>query len=140
MRAVTNKKELSRFIVGGCSAVITDYLTYLLMVKMGIDVAAAKLISFMLGSLVGFIINKYWTFESDGKVRRELMKYALLYAITAGLNVWVNQVALNNDCPTWLAFLFCHWRQYHCQFSGAKVFCISIKRGFHVRRIEETGI
>ena len=122
MRAVTNKKELSRFIVGGCSAVITDYLTYLLMVKMGIDVAAAKLVSFMLGSLVGFIINEYWTFESDGKVRRELMKYALLYAITAGLNVWVNQVALNNDCPTWLAFLFATGASTIANFLGQKFF------------------
>lgn len=125
MRAVTNKKELSRFIVGGCSAVLTDYLTYLLMVRAGIDVAAAKLISFMLGSLVGFVINKYWTFESDGKVQRELMKYALLYAVTAGLNVLVNQMALCQGFPTWIAFLFATGASTIANFLGQKflVFC-----------------
>ena len=122
MRALTNKKELSRFVVGGTSAVITDYLTYRLMAYAGLDVSAAKLISFILGSFVGFTINKYWTFESTGKIQKELAKYTLLYTVTAGLNVAVNHVALGQGLPVWLAFLFATGASTVANFLGQKFF------------------
>lgn len=122
MRTVTSKRELSHFIVGGSSAVITDYVTYRFMVAMGIEVSLAKLISFVLGSMVGFVINKYWTFESKGLVHLEMFKYAVLYAVTAGLNVSVNHFSLDVGLPTWLAFFMATGASTVANFVGQKFF------------------
>ena len=122
MKKFTSQKELARFIVGGSSAVATDFVTYKLMVYLGSDISVAKLLSFVLGSLVGFVINKYWTFESDGRIKKGLTKYALLYSVTAGLNVSVNNVSLGAGMPTWLAFLFATGASTIANFLGQKFF------------------
>ena len=52
-----------KFLVGGGSAVVVDASVYVAL-KAYIDIAAAKSISYILGAVVGFIINKRWTFQS----------------------------------------------------------------------------
>lgn len=89
------RKELLRFLVGGGSAVIIDYVTYKLLLYFGMDVSLAKAISFICGSIVGFIINKLWTFESKSFYKSEILRYVILYAITAYINADVNDLALN---------------------------------------------
>ena len=129
MRDLVKKKELGRFLIGGSSAVITDYLVYTLLLKFLVMVSAAKLIAFVSGSIVGFIINKFWTFESKGLLRYEIIKYAILYAITAYLNVFVNNLALNYFLPTWLAFLFATGASTIANFLGQKFFVFRKLRG-----------
>ena len=58
------KRELLRFLVGGGSGVCVDYLSYKALMMAGLGRSISKGSSFILGSIVGFIINKYWTFES----------------------------------------------------------------------------
>ena len=60
-----NKIEILKFLVGGGSAVVTDFIAYKLLMNFGMDRNSAKTISFICGSIVGFIINKYWTFKSS---------------------------------------------------------------------------
>ena len=129
MRDLVKKKELGRFLIGGSSAVITDYLVYTLLLKFLVMVSAAKLIAFVSGSIVGFIINKFWTFESKGLLRYEIIKYAILYAITAYWNVFVNNLALNYFLPTWLAFLFATGASTIANFLGQKFFVFRKLRG-----------
>ena len=69
-------REILRFLVGGGSAVIVDFVVYYLL-KESIGLIAAKVISYIAGAIVGFIINKLWTFESKqfkvGEVERYIM-------------------------------------------------------------------
>ena len=59
-----DKKEILKFLVGGGTAVIIDFLVYKILMIMGIERTSAKTISFICGSIVGFIINKYWKVQS----------------------------------------------------------------------------
>ena len=114
------KKELSRFIVAGFSAVGTDASTYALMLKW-LDEPFAKGISFILGSIVAFIINKYWTFESKSLSMSEMVTFSVLYLFTLFVNVTVNQGVLMIN-PLWyfLAFLVATGSSTILNFIGMK--------------------
>ena len=58
-------KELLRFLVGGGSAVVIDFGVYHMLIYFGIDMSIAKAISYIAGAIVGFVINKFWTFECN---------------------------------------------------------------------------
>jgi len=97
-------KEILKFVVGGVSAVIVDALVYIVL-KQYIDIASAKTISFILGAIVGFIINKFWTFKSMSFVFNEVLKYTLLYAVSAFANTVTNSLVLYIFQNTTFAFL-----------------------------------
>lgn len=86
-------KEILKFLVGGGSAVIVDAFFYAVL-KQKIDFFVAKAISYVLGAIVGFIINKLWTFESKKFSCWEIIKYSILYICSACANTVVNKVIL----------------------------------------------
>lgn len=88
------RKELLRFLIGGGSAVLVDFFSYKGLMLLGMDRNLAKGISFLLGSCVGFLINKLWTFESKGFSKGEILRYVILYSCTAVINAWVNKVVI----------------------------------------------
>lgn len=87
-------KELLRFLIGGGSAVLVDYIVYRLLMLAGVDMSIAKEISYVAGAIVGFIINKLWTFESKGFSKTEILRYIILYAFSACINASVNKIAI----------------------------------------------
>ena len=89
-----NKIEILKFLVGGGSAVVTDFIAYKLLMNFGMDRNSAKTISFICGSIVGFIINKYWTFKSSIFSLKEIFKYTILYIVTAFINSLVNKYVM----------------------------------------------
>lgn len=115
-------KELLRFLVGGGSAVITDYIIYKLLLLENLDTSVAKLISFICGSIVGFIINKLWTFESKRFSKEEIFKYIGLYTITAIANGWINNIVLYLFAIQGFAFLCATGVSTILNFLGQKFF------------------
>jgi gtrA family protein len=89
-----NKQEILKFLVGGGTAVIVDFFTYKIFMMLGLERTIAKTLSFICGSIVGFIINKYWTFKSPKFQIKEILKYTVLYILTAFINSQVNKYAL----------------------------------------------
>lgn len=87
------KKELPRFLVAGFSAVGTDLVTYLILIDW-LNKPIAKGVSFILGSLVAFLINKYWTFETKPLRVQETFAFTVLYLSTLSINVAVNHLVL----------------------------------------------
>lgn len=85
------RKELLRFLVGGGSAVLVDYLLYRVFLRIEIVPTKAKAFSFFCGAVVGFVINKVWTFERHGFAIEEIGRYVLLYSISAGINTMTYQ-------------------------------------------------
>ena len=100
-----DKKEILKFLVGGGTAVIIDFLVYKILMIVGIERTIAKTISFICGSIVGFIINKYWTFKSPKFQIKEILKYTILYIITAFINSQVNKYTLLLFGSEFFAFL-----------------------------------
>ena len=113
------KKELKRFLVAGISAVGTDLATYYILLNF-FNTDIAKAISFLLGTIVAFIINKYWTFEKHEKSYKEIVKFGLLYSATLGANVITNKIVLDIFSITILAFLIATGVSTVLNFIGQK--------------------
>lgn len=115
-------KELFRFLIGGGSAVITDCAVYYLLLWFGIGTAESKLCGFVTGSLVGFIINRSWTFKSHGAVPVQLVKYALLYICSAFFNTITNEITIKYTSVIWIAFLVATGVSTVINYLGQKYF------------------
>ena len=88
-------KEVLRFLVGGGTAVVVDFCIYRLLLLFSWNMDIAKMISFICGAGVGFIINKFWTFERKQFVIKEVLKYVVLYTCTGVINAIVNRCTLS---------------------------------------------
>lgn len=88
-------KEVLRFLVGGGTAVVVDFCIYRLLLLFLWNMDIAKMISFICGAGVGFIINKFWTFERKQFVIKEVLKYVVLYTCTGVINAIVNRCTLS---------------------------------------------
>lgn len=97
-------KEIVRFIVGGGSAVLTDYFIYVIL-NSRLDISLSKALSYIAGAVVGFIINKLWTFESKRFRFGEIVRYCILYLCSAIVNMLVNVGVLTIWNISILAFL-----------------------------------
>lgn len=115
-------KEILKFLVGGGSAVIVDFVVYKALLMFSADVIWAKAISYVSGAIVGFIINKLWTFESKGFSKTEIGRYVLLYLISACLNAGVNKGVLYFADITMLAFFCATGASTILNFLGQKFF------------------
>ena len=87
------KKQLFRFIIAGCCAVGTDCLFYYILSHY-IDLSIAKGISFLIGTIAAYLINKYYTFEQTKKSKTEIAKFFALYISTLFANIGVNKISL----------------------------------------------
>ena len=88
-------KYVLRFLVGGGTAVVVDFCIYRLLLLFSWNMDIAKMISFICGAGVGFIINKFWTFERKQFVIKEVLKYVALYTCTGVINAIVNRCTLS---------------------------------------------
>ncbi|UKJ08243.1 GtrA family protein [Solitalea lacus] len=97
------RKELKRFLVAGLSAVGTDLFMYYIFLNF-FSIGLSKAISFLLGTIVAYLINKYWTFEKNQKSLKEIFQFAILYSCTLGVNVMTNKIVLDNTQIVFIAF------------------------------------
>ncbi|HAS73458.1 MAG TPA: GtrA family protein [Clostridiales bacterium UBA8960] len=97
--------ELLRYGVVGVGAVVTDYLTYVMMLDyLMLDASLAKGISYILGALFAFAMNKMWTFKSDIPAHKAFGKFSMLYFSTFVTNVGINALLLWSSGSTTVAF------------------------------------
>jgi putative flippase GtrA len=82
-----------RFVIIGCASTAIDYGTYQLFL-LAVTPITAKGVSYLAGTLFGFVGNKLWTFGSRRPSLAEPMIYLALYAVTMGANVAVNAAVL----------------------------------------------
>ena len=111
--------ELLKFCIGGGSAVLVDFISYL-MLKSILNLSVAKAFSYILGAMIGFIINKLWTFESKKFKVAEIYKYIILYACSALVNTGVNKFVIWIIPSTVFAFLCATGTSTVMNFLGQK--------------------
>ena len=121
-------KEILRFLVGGGTAVLTDFILYHLLMTLGITVNLAKASSFFCGAIIGFCINKLWTFESKRFSTGECIRYVILYSITACINASINKVVLDITEISIIAFLSATGVSTVLNFIGQKFFVFQWKQ------------
>ena len=113
------KRELNKFFVTGLSAVGTDMLIYYLLLNI-LSYEISKGISFFIGSVVAFILNKYWTFKKPKKSYKEMIQFGVLYSITLGLNVITNKIMLDYTSLVLISFLVATGVSTILNFTGQK--------------------
>ncbi|NOZ01446.1 MAG: GtrA family protein [Deltaproteobacteria bacterium] len=90
-------RQVRRFIVAGCCATGADALVYFLLVSMvGRDMGhdGPKFASFVTGTLVAYVVNKFWTFGSRQRSFVEMGSFFALYTAALGVNVGMNHLVL----------------------------------------------
>jgi len=100
------KKQFIRFLISGFSAVGTDTIVYFgFFTLLGNN--PAKAISFIAGSIVAFLMNKFYTFEKNSLSLIEVTKFIILYIITLTVNVGTNSDFLKilGENLVWIPFL-----------------------------------
>jgi len=112
-------KEFNRFLLAGFSAVGTDFVAYYVLLNF-LSHDLAKVLSFIVGTIVAFVMNKYWTFEKHEINYNEIWQFGLLYATTLIANVMINRLVLDVTQMVFFAFLVATGISAFINFIGQK--------------------
>jgi putative flippase GtrA len=100
------KKEIIRFIFAGTIVNVTDFSVYFILFHF-LPFSLSKGISFTCGGIVGYLINKYWTFKINQPSYAEMGRYAIINFLALGINVLTNQLILSLwPGAVWPALIF----------------------------------
>jgi putative flippase GtrA len=88
-RTLPLKTQVVRFIVTGGLAAVVDFGLYLTGLAAGLNVNVAKSLSFVVGTVTAYLINRRWTFRAPPSKARfvaVMLLYALTYTVQVGIN------------------------------------------------------
>ncbi|KVD19228.1 hypothetical protein WI81_06905 [Burkholderia ubonensis] len=106
---VVIKREALIFLIVGTLTVGIDFLSYTLLLRVGVPYAFAKATGFVVGTVFAYLANRRWTFGHRQHAPGSVLRFATLYMLTLVANVLVNHfvllIAVERSWAVRLAFL-----------------------------------
>ena len=125
------KYDVSRFIVVGIATVFIDLIFYLILIDFSFEAPLSKGVSFTIGALFAYFINRSYTFQTSNRGMLRFIFFATLYVLTLTVNVVINEVILNLlnnfNYALFIAFLIATTISATLNFIGMKYFVFSLK-------------
>ncbi len=91
---MNQRKEIVRFLGAGTLVTLTDFSIYYLLFHF-LSYGVSKGISFTCAGILGYLVNKYWTFKHKKTSFAEIGRYWFINMLALGINVLINQGILN---------------------------------------------
>lgn len=124
------RKQIGIFLIAGSLTTLVDFFVYKLLCHFELlNLAMAKSIGFLVGTLFAYVINRLWTFSQQAPRRGTAERFVLLYVSTLAVNVMVNSLALSvlanlsiANQQVQIAFIFATATSASLNFLGMKFF------------------
>lgn len=74
------RQQLLRYLITGFTAFGIEYALYVLLFRgLGIHYITASTLVYAVVFWFVFLMNRYWSFQSQGDIRKQLLQYGLLF-------------------------------------------------------------
>lgn len=86
MTANINYKQIYRFLISGGSAALVEMISFLTLTSFNSSIFIAHSVSFTLGFLVSFTLNRSWVFNNKANTLKQFFMYAILAIVNLCLS------------------------------------------------------
>jgi len=116
-------KVFIKFCIVGGIATVFNYALFFFLFQNGLHYLVASGSGYILGVFIGFLLNKYFTFQSKStKYHVELSKYFLVYAISLILGLGLLKMLVFIGIPVLIANVFTIGLTTITNFLGSRFF------------------
>ena len=116
------KQQLVRFLVVGLICTIINYISFFILLNfMNINFLIASALGYLLGVLLGYSMNRVWTFQHQIKSLLEKLKYLITYLLSLFIGLFFLKIlVINHGFKTEIANIYVILITTILNFLGAK--------------------
>lgn len=86
-----------RYVLNGIASNVTLYTLFVWLVYLELDYRVATTITYVLGILWNYMVNRIWSWQSEAKIAGSFVKYLILYVV-----VYLSHIGLVVGLVEWL--------------------------------------